>query len=131
MQLLNDLKDTRRYWKLKEKALHRAIWKTHCGGGYGHVVKTDYMMMMMMMTMAMMMMMMTTTTMMMMAVTPVGLTSSTLKIEAIGSSEALNIKRGYSRSLVKLPYTILRTEIHTVKVSHYSHCYSTNLAVEV
>ena len=70
-------------------------------------------------------------TMMMMAATPLGLNSSTLKIEAIGSSEALNITRGYSKSLVILPYTILRTEIHTVKVSHYSHYYSTNLAVEV
>jgi hypothetical protein len=64
-------------------------------------------------------------------VTPIGLSCSTLKTEAIGSSEALNITRGYSRSLVTLPYTILRTEIHTVKVSHYSHCYSMNLAVEV
>jgi hypothetical protein len=68
--------------------------ETRCGGGYGHVVKTDYMMMMMM------------------AVTPVGLTSSILKIEATGSSEALNITRGYSRSLVTLPYTTL-THWHT------------------
>ena len=69
-QVLNDLKDTRRYLKLKQKALHRALWKTRCAEEYGHVVKTDYMMMMMMMMMIMIMMM---------AVTPVGLTSSTLK----------------------------------------------------
>jgi hypothetical protein len=33
--------------------------------------------------------------------------------KGIGSSEALNITRRYTRSLVTLAYTILRTEIHT------------------
>jgi len=28
-QLLHDLKETRRYWKLKEAALVRALWRTH------------------------------------------------------------------------------------------------------
>jgi hypothetical protein len=37
-QLLNDLKDKRRYWKLKEEALDRTQWSTRFGRGYGPVV---------------------------------------------------------------------------------------------
>jgi hypothetical protein len=36
-QLLDDLKETRGYWKLKEKALDRILWKTRFGRGYGPV----------------------------------------------------------------------------------------------
>jgi hypothetical protein len=38
-QLLGDLKKTRGYWKLKEKALDRTLWRTCCGRGYGPVVR--------------------------------------------------------------------------------------------
>ena len=34
-QLLDDFKDARRYWKLKEKALDRTVWRTGFGRGYG------------------------------------------------------------------------------------------------
>jgi hypothetical protein len=34
MQLLDDLKDTRRYWKLKEEAQDRTLWRTQFGRGY-------------------------------------------------------------------------------------------------
>jgi hypothetical protein len=37
-QLLEDLKERRRYWKLKEDALDRTLWRTRCGRGYGSVV---------------------------------------------------------------------------------------------
>jgi hypothetical protein len=37
-QLLDDLKETRRYWKLKEEALDRTQWRTRCRGGNGPVV---------------------------------------------------------------------------------------------
>jgi len=37
-QLLGDLKKTRGYWKLKEEALDRTLWRTCCGKGYGPVV---------------------------------------------------------------------------------------------
>jgi hypothetical protein len=30
-QLLDDLKESRRYWKLKEEALDRTIWRTRFG----------------------------------------------------------------------------------------------------
>jgi hypothetical protein len=33
-QLLNDLKDTRGYWKLKEDAADRTVWRIHFGAGY-------------------------------------------------------------------------------------------------
>ena len=36
-QLLDELKETRGYTKLKEEALHRSIWRNHFGIGYGHV----------------------------------------------------------------------------------------------
>ena len=37
-QLLNDLKEKTGYCKLKEEALDRALWRTHCGTGYGNDV---------------------------------------------------------------------------------------------
>jgi hypothetical protein len=30
----HDLKETRRYWKLKEEAQDRTLWRTHFGRGY-------------------------------------------------------------------------------------------------
>jgi hypothetical protein len=38
-QLLYDLKIKRRYWKLKEEALGRTLWRTRFGRGYGPVVR--------------------------------------------------------------------------------------------
>jgi hypothetical protein len=38
-QLLDDLKEKRRYWKLKEEALDCALWRTLFGRGYGPVVR--------------------------------------------------------------------------------------------
>jgi hypothetical protein len=38
-QLLDDLKEKRRYWKLKEEALDRTLWRTRFGRGYGPVVR--------------------------------------------------------------------------------------------
>jgi hypothetical protein len=38
-QLLDDLKEKRRYWTLKEEALDRTLWRTHFGRGYGPVVR--------------------------------------------------------------------------------------------
>jgi hypothetical protein len=38
-QLLDDLKETRRYWKFKEVALDRTLWRTCFGRGYGPVVR--------------------------------------------------------------------------------------------
>jgi hypothetical protein len=38
-QLLDDLKEKRRYWKLKEGALDRTLWRTRFGRGYGPVVR--------------------------------------------------------------------------------------------
>ena len=40
-QLLDDLKETRECYKLKEAALDRALWGTRFGRGCGPVVKTD------------------------------------------------------------------------------------------
>jgi hypothetical protein len=34
-QLLDDLKEKRRYWKLKEEALDRTVWRTRFVRGYG------------------------------------------------------------------------------------------------
>ena len=36
-QLLDNLKENRGYWKLKEKALHCTLWSTGFGKGYGSV----------------------------------------------------------------------------------------------
>jgi hypothetical protein len=38
-QLLDDLKETRGYWKFKEEALARIMWRTRFGRGYGPVVR--------------------------------------------------------------------------------------------
>jgi hypothetical protein len=38
-QLLDDLKEKRRYWKLKGEALDRTLWRTRVGRGYGPVVR--------------------------------------------------------------------------------------------
>jgi hypothetical protein len=38
-QLLDDLKEKRRYWKLEEEALNRTMWRTRTGRGYGPVVR--------------------------------------------------------------------------------------------
>jgi hypothetical protein len=38
-QLLDDLKEKKRYWKLKEEALDRNLWRTRFGRGYGPVVR--------------------------------------------------------------------------------------------
>jgi hypothetical protein len=38
-QLLKDLKEMRRYWKLTWKALDRTRWRTRCRRGYGPLVR--------------------------------------------------------------------------------------------
>jgi hypothetical protein len=38
-QLLDDLKEARRYWKLKEKTQDRTFWRTQFGRGYGPVAR--------------------------------------------------------------------------------------------
>jgi hypothetical protein len=38
-QLLDDLKEKRRYWKLKEDALDRTVWRTRFERGYGQLVR--------------------------------------------------------------------------------------------
>jgi hypothetical protein len=38
-QLLDDRKETRRYWKLKEEALDRTVRRTRFGRGYGPVLR--------------------------------------------------------------------------------------------
>jgi hypothetical protein len=38
-QLLDDLKEKRRYWKLKEESLDRTLWRTRLGRDYGPVVR--------------------------------------------------------------------------------------------
>ena len=38
-QLPDIWEKTRGYWRLKEKALNRARWRTRCGRGYGTVVR--------------------------------------------------------------------------------------------
>jgi hypothetical protein len=39
--LLDDLKEKRRYWKLKEEALDRTLWGTGFRRGYGPVVRQN------------------------------------------------------------------------------------------
>jgi hypothetical protein len=39
MQLLDDLKEKRRYWKLKEEPLDRTLWRNHFGRGCRPVVR--------------------------------------------------------------------------------------------
>jgi hypothetical protein len=38
-QLLDNVKEKRRYWKLKDEALDRTVWRTRFGRGYGPVVR--------------------------------------------------------------------------------------------
>ena len=38
-QLLDDVKETRGCWKLKEEALDRNVWRTRFERGYGFVVR--------------------------------------------------------------------------------------------
>jgi hypothetical protein len=38
-QLLDDLMEKRSYWKLKDEALDRTLWRTRFGRGYGPVVR--------------------------------------------------------------------------------------------
>jgi hypothetical protein len=38
-QLLDDFKETRGYWKLKEEAVDRILRRTRFGRGYGPVVR--------------------------------------------------------------------------------------------
>jgi hypothetical protein len=38
-QLLDDLKEKRRYWKLEEETLDRTLWRTRFGRGNGRVVR--------------------------------------------------------------------------------------------
>jgi hypothetical protein len=38
-QLLNDLKEEIRYWKLKKEAQDRTLWRTQFGRGYGPVAR--------------------------------------------------------------------------------------------
>jgi hypothetical protein len=38
-QLLDGLKEKRRYWKLKQEALQRTMWRTRFGRGCGPVVR--------------------------------------------------------------------------------------------
>jgi hypothetical protein len=38
-QLLDDFKEKRRYWKLKEEALDRTLWRSRFRRGYGPVVR--------------------------------------------------------------------------------------------
>jgi hypothetical protein len=57
-QLLDDLRETRMYWKLKEETLDCTLRRNDFGRGSGPVVRQEYVMIMMMMIMMMMMMMM-------------------------------------------------------------------------
>ena len=38
-QVVEDLRETRRYWKLKEETLAHTLWKTRFGRDYGPVVR--------------------------------------------------------------------------------------------
>ena len=38
-QLLDGLKERKRYWELKEEALVRDVWRSRFGIGYGSVVR--------------------------------------------------------------------------------------------
>ena len=38
-QLLDNLKETSGYWKLKEEALNRTVWRTTFGRGHGPFVR--------------------------------------------------------------------------------------------
>jgi hypothetical protein len=38
-QLLDDFKEARRYWKLKEEAQDHTLWRTQFERGYGTVIR--------------------------------------------------------------------------------------------
>jgi len=38
-QLLDNLQETRRYWKMKEEALDLTLWRSQYGRGYGLIVR--------------------------------------------------------------------------------------------
>ena len=38
-QLLEDLKESRRYWKWKIEAPDRTVWRSRCERGYGPVIR--------------------------------------------------------------------------------------------
>ena len=38
-QLLDNLKEERRYWEVKKETLDRALWRTRCGRADGPVVR--------------------------------------------------------------------------------------------
>jgi hypothetical protein len=38
-QLLDDIEETRRYWKLNEEALDITLWRTRFGRSYGPVLR--------------------------------------------------------------------------------------------
>jgi hypothetical protein len=38
-QLVDDLKEKKRYWEMEEEALDRTTWRTRFGRGYGPVVR--------------------------------------------------------------------------------------------
>jgi hypothetical protein len=38
-QVLDNLKETRRYWKEKGEALDCTVWRTRCGRTYGLLIK--------------------------------------------------------------------------------------------
>jgi hypothetical protein len=40
-QLMVDLEEARRYWKLKEEAQDRNLWSTQFGAGYGPVARQN------------------------------------------------------------------------------------------
>jgi len=40
-KLLDDLKDRRGYYHLKEEALDRTLWRNHLGRGFGPVVRQN------------------------------------------------------------------------------------------
>jgi hypothetical protein len=39
MQLLDEIKETRAFWNLKEEALDRTLWRSRFGRGYGPVTR--------------------------------------------------------------------------------------------
>jgi len=38
-QILDEIKEMRSHWKLKEEALDCTLWRTHFGRGYGPVIR--------------------------------------------------------------------------------------------
>ena len=41
-QTLDDVKERRGYWKLKEEALDRVLWRTRFGRGYGPIKNESF-----------------------------------------------------------------------------------------